>query len=65
MRDDINAFNRRKFKYRLNEAYVKVLVIKGFKLPFYYYVFAFRPILVGILPMWLYKLLHKKKLRLN
>ena len=44
---------------------VKVLVIKGFKLPFYYYVFAFRPILVGILPMWLYKLLHKKKLRLN
>ena len=30
MRDDRNAYNRRKFRYRLNEAYVRLLVIKEF-----------------------------------
>ncbi len=33
MRDDSNAIQRRKFKYRINEAYVKRLIIKNFDLP--------------------------------
>lgn len=65
MRDDKNAYQRRKFKYRLNEAYVKVLVIKYFHLPLYYYIFVLRPIIVGLLPMSLYNLLHRKKLKVK
>ena len=33
MRDDRNAYSRRKFRYRLNEAYVKCLAVKELKLP--------------------------------
>ena len=59
MRDDSNASNRRKFKYRLNEAYVSRLAVKSFKLPKYKYIFSLRPIIVGLLPKFLYNYLHK------
>ncbi len=62
MRDDRSAYKRRKFKYRLNEAYIKILAVREFHLPFYYYIFAFKPILVGILPNCIYDILHKKRL---
>ncbi len=63
MRDDRNAYARRKFKYRLNEAYVRLKARKLFRLPVWMSVFALRPILVGLLPPFLYDLLHKKKLK--
>ena len=63
MRDDRNAYARRKFRYRLNEAYVRLLVVKELKLPFYTAVYAMRPIIVGLLPSKLYDLLHKRNLR--
>lgn len=63
MRDDRNAYNRRKFKYRLNEAYVRALAIKELKLPLYGYLYILRPIIVGLLPAKLYNRLHKKSLR--
>ena len=62
MRDDQAAAGRRKFRYRFNEAYVCLLVIKHFKLPLWNCVFALRPILVGMLPLPLYSYLHRKKL---
>lgn len=62
MRDDRNAYNRRKFRYRLNEAYVKMYAIKALHLPVYGYVYALRPIAVGLLPNWFYDKLHKKRL---
>lgn len=62
MRDDRNAFGRRKFKYRLNEAYVKCLAVKKLGLPVTGYVKALRPILVGLLPEPVYRMLHKKRL---
>lgn len=65
MRDDRSAYSRRKFRYRLNEAYVKVLVVKKLHLPMYGYLFALRPILVGLLPTKLYDVLHKKRLHEN
>lgn len=61
MRDDRNAQNRRKFKYRWNEAYVKAYAVKALKLPKYNYLYCLRPILVGLLPGFIYKWLHKKK----
>ena len=63
MRDDRNAYSRRKFRYRLNEAYVKCLAVKELHLPVWGYVFALRPILVGLLPACLYDILHKRNLR--
>ncbi len=63
MRDDRNAYSRRKFRYRLNEAYVRLLVVKELKLPFYTAIYALRPIIVGLLPKKLYDLLHKRHLR--
>lgn len=59
MRDDRNAIARRKFKYRINEAYVRTLAVKELKLPFYCYIYSLRPILVGLVPKFIYKLLHK------
>lgn len=63
MRDDRNAYNRRKFKYRLNSAYVICLTIKELKLPVWGYARALRPIIVGLLPNFLYDKLHKWNLR--
>lgn len=63
MRDDRNAYSRRKFRYRLNEAYVHLLVVMELKLPCYMAVYALRPIMVGLLPKKLYDILHKRNLR--
>lgn len=65
MRDDKNAYHRRKFRYRINEFYVKCLLVKVLKLPIYYYIFAFRPIAVGLLPTPIYDCLHKRKLAMK
>lgn len=63
MRDDQNALHRRNFKGRLNEVYVKYLAIKMLKLPLWYSLFIFKPIIVGLLPSNLYLFLHKKRLK--
>ena len=60
MRDDRNAFSRRKFRYRLNEAYVRCLAVKHLKLPFYGYIYALRPLAVGMLPPAVYKFCIRK-----
>lgn len=63
MRDDRNATQRRKFKYRINEAYVKRLIMKNFDLPIKNIVYVVRPIIVGVMPTFLYEYLHKKKIK--
>ena len=62
MRDDRNAYGRRKFRYRINEARVLCKAVRLLKLPAYNYLRALRPILVGLMPMWLYEKLHKMRL---
>ena len=62
MRDDRNATSRRKFRYRINEARVICKAIRLLKLPCKNYIRALRPILVGLLPLWLYEKLHKMRL---
>lgn len=63
MRDDRNATNRRKYKYRINEAYVRHLVVKYLHLPFYYNLFMLRPLIVGLVPTRFYEFFHKKRLK--
>ncbi len=61
MRDDRSAYKRRKLKYRFNEAYVKLEAYKAFDLPKKYLIYIFRPIIVGLLPNFIYKKLHLRK----
>lgn len=62
MRDDRNAYSRRKYKFRLHESYVKLLIVRDFKLPIWNYIYACKPLIVGLMPDWIYNLLHKKRL---
>lgn len=62
MRDDRNAARRRKYKYRINEAYVKYLVVKNFNLGLSNYLYVLKPLVVGLLPLFLYKYLHKVRM---
>ena len=61
MRDDQNAYRRRKFKFALNEAYVRFSGYRRLKLGITAYAYALRPILVSLLPKRMYLLLHQRK----
>ena len=63
MRDDRNAYSRRKFKFRINEAYVKYLIFRDFDLPLSKFLKILRPIIVGLLPDFIYDFVHKKNLK--
>ena len=62
MRDDRNAYSRRKFRYRLNEAYVMRLAVRQLGLPKSDLIYSLRPVIVGLLPEKVYRVLHKKRL---
>lgn len=63
MRDDRNATSRRKYKYRINEARVKIKAIKLLGLKKTNYVYVLRPLVVGLLPPFVYEYMHKKKIQ--
>ena len=59
MRDDRNAKARRNWQGRLNESYVMRTGFKMIGLPWYYQLYSLRPLLIGLLPGFLYDWLHK------
>ena len=63
MRDDRNAANRRKFRYRLNEMYMVTLVVKTLNLPKWKYIYALRSFIIGLLPGLVYRFLHKRRIQ--
>jgi len=63
MRDDRNAYNRRKYRYYVNEARVMTFAVKSLGLSKWGYIYALRPLLVGLLPRWIYDRLHKRRLQ--
>lgn len=63
MRDDRNAFSRRKLKLRVNESLLGIEAIRKLKLPTYNYFFVLRPIIVGLLPAGVYKFLHRRRMQ--
>ncbi len=60
MRDDRNALARRTWQNRVNEFYVRCIGFHMLKLPFYCYAYALRPIIVGLLPTFVYNWLHRR-----
>lgn len=61
MRDDRKAFQRRTWKNRLNEAYVKHIGFKMIGLPWYTQIYCVRPILTHFIPKFIYNYLHSRK----
>lgn len=59
MRDDRNATVRRTFQNRVNEVHVKRYAIRALRLPLFYHLYCLRPIFLGLMPIWIYKILHK------
>lgn len=65
MRDDRSAYSRRRFKYRVNEFCVRLKAAKLLRLGPKAYIYAFRPIVVGLLPERVYQALHRKRMEKN
>lgn len=61
MRNDQNALNRRKYKYRINSTYVRLKGCKELKLGLKYYALSFIPMLIGLVPASLRQKLKRKK----
>ncbi len=62
MRDDRNAIKRRKMKYRINESRISYRVFRACKLPLPYIRYALYPLIKGMLPGFVYRFLHKRRL---
>lgn len=61
MRDDRSAAQRRAYRFRINEARVHCIAVKTLHLSPKYYVYALRPLVLGLLPTKLYESLHKAR----
>lgn len=61
MRDDRNAIKRKKFKFRITEHKLKKKMCKSFNLPFKYRLLAYKPLILGLMPSFVYTALHKSK----
>lgn len=62
MRDDRAALKRKKFRYRINEFKLKKRICVSFRLPLIFRIMAYKPIILGLLPSIIYKLLHRYRL---
>jgi glycosyltransferase involved in cell wall biosynthesis len=54
-----NYFERKSFKYRINDLKVRFKGYNEIKLPIYKWYPIFIPLILGVIPAWLYKLLKK------
>ena len=61
MRDDRNAFHRRRFKYRINDSKISYRAYKDCHLPLSKFCYTLLPICKGFVPRWLYAALHRKR----
>lgn len=62
-RDDRDAEGRRKFKYRINEARIKLEVVKVFRMNPLCGIYAIAPIAIGILPAPIYRVIRRNVLK--
>lgn len=60
MRNDSNAFSRRKYRYRINSTLVRLEGCKKLHLGPRSYVNAFRPMIIGLIPQKIRMILRKK-----
>ena len=65
VRDDRNAIKRRKYKYRMNEAYVRFQGYQRLKCKKVSYLYVFRAMIVGLVPSAIYRKMRKRRYNLN
>lgn len=65
VKEDRNAYSRRKYKYRINEAYVKFRAFKLLHPPISSFIFIFKPLIIGIIPKFLYVIFHRNRILKN
>lgn len=63
MRDDQKAVKRRNFTNRINETKLKFWGFKLIGVSKKYYFYALKPFILGLIPRFLYNILHKNKVR--
>ena len=56
-----NSMNRRKFKYRFAETKIKLNYMRKLGIPMRYLIYAFKPIVVGLIPNFAMAYLHHKR----
>lgn len=61
MRNDKNALNRRRYRFRINETYVRILGCKQMKAPLKYYILACKPLIAGLVPAKIRFLIRRKQ----
>ena len=60
MRDNQSAMKRRNLKNRWSEFYVKYLICKNFHLSIFNYLYCLKPILLVLVPTFVYKIVHNR-----
>lgn len=63
MLDDRNAYNRRKYKYRVNEFKVKLKGFYKLKINLIYTPWTFKPLIVGLIPFKVYNAIRRKYIK--
>lgn len=61
MRNDRNAIKRKKYKFRITEYRLKKDMCKKFGLPVKYRIQSYKPLILGLVPSSVYKMLQKKR----
>lgn len=61
MRDDRNAYIRRNWANRRNEMYVKYVGFKMLGISWYKWIYILRPLILFLLPSFIYNYLHRKR----
>lgn len=63
MRDNRDAIARRNWLTRKNEMIIRFRIVKELNLPVYNYIYVFRPLLLHLIPICLYRYLHQYKMK--
>ena len=58
MFDGRDAAKRRTFKRRMKEAWVRKKGYEMLKIPYIYRVYILKPIIIGFIPQWLYRIIR-------
>jgi glycosyltransferase EpsE len=62
VREDKNTYSRRKYKYRLQEVFMRYKGYCAMKLPFWFYIYMFKPMVAGLVPKEIMKLRQERRL---
>lgn len=58
-REDQQAFKRKKYRFRIDEYKIRKKYFKDMKVNFYYYIYVVKPLIIGLIPLSLLKVINK------